>query len=223
MEHELILGRYRPLADLGEGGHGVVTLAYDTKMARRVAIKRIPLSHAGVRRLQDTTGLAEARTAAMLNHPNIVTVHEWDTDLDEAFLIMEYVDGASIAELLDEDGPLDLDEASRRQLVDLLQAAGKYPPPPGAPTRSMGGPGCPWCPPHQCECERSPGNGDSRECVSFFVPPGKGRQATVRRRGGTPSKSVPGPQRLGARKPCSARRNTFQCRHRRPLLVRRKA
>lgn len=112
MEHELILGRYRPLADLGEGGHGTVTLAFDTKMARRVAIKRIPLSHAGVRRLDVTTGLAEARTTAMLNHPNIVTVHEWDTDLDEAFLIMEHVDGAPLSDLLDAYAPLDPDEAA---------------------------------------------------------------------------------------------------------------
>ncbi len=108
----LILGRYRPLADLGEGGHGTVTLAFDTKMARRVAVKRIPLSRAGVRRLDTTTGLAEARTSAMLNHPGIVTVHEWDTDSDEAFLIMEHVDGASLAELLDVYAPLDPDEAS---------------------------------------------------------------------------------------------------------------
>ena len=45
-------------------------------------------------------------------HPAIVTVHEWDTDSDEAFLIMEHVDGASLAELLDDSGPLDLDEAA---------------------------------------------------------------------------------------------------------------
>ncbi len=112
MEQALILGRYRPLADIGEGGHGTVTLAFDTKMARRVAIKRIPLSHAGVRRLGGTTGLAEARTSAMLNHPNIITVHEWDTDLDEAFLIMEHVDGVSLAQLLDAYAPLDADEAA---------------------------------------------------------------------------------------------------------------
>ncbi|HEX9092534.1 MAG TPA: serine/threonine-protein kinase, partial [Coriobacteriia bacterium] len=112
MEQELILGRYRPLAELGEGGHGAVTLAFDTKMARRVAIKRIPLSHAGIRRLAATTGLQEARTAALLNHPSIVTMHEWDTDADEAFLIMEHVDGASLAELLDAYAPLDLDEAA---------------------------------------------------------------------------------------------------------------
>jgi serine/threonine protein kinase len=111
-EHGLILGRYRPLSELGEGGHGAVDLAFDTKMTRRVAIKRIPLSHAGVRRLGQTTGLAEARTAALLNHPNIVTMYEWDTDEDEAYLIMEHVDGCSLADLLDAYSPLDADEAA---------------------------------------------------------------------------------------------------------------
>jgi hypothetical protein len=112
VEQGLILGRYRPLAELGEGGHGAVDLAFDTKMARRVAIKRIPLSHAGVRRLGQTTGLAEARTSALLNHPNVVTVHEWDTDDDEAFLIMEHVDGAPLSELLATYAPLEPDEAA---------------------------------------------------------------------------------------------------------------
>ena len=112
METGLILGRYRPLAELGEGGHGAVDLAFDTKMARRVAIKRIPLSRTGVKLLARTTGLREARTAALLNHPNTVTVYEWDTDEDEAFLIMEHVDGASLADLLDAYAPLDADEAA---------------------------------------------------------------------------------------------------------------
>jgi hypothetical protein len=112
VEQGLILGRYRPLAELGEGGHGAVDLAFDTKMARRVAIKRIPLSHAGVRRLGQTTGLAEARTSALLNHPNVVTVFEWDTDADEAFLIMEHVDGAPLSDLLDAYAPLEPDEAA---------------------------------------------------------------------------------------------------------------
>lgn len=113
MEQRLILDRYRPLYEIGEGGHGTVVLAYDTRMARRVAIKRmlIPLDeHGGVR---SRRGLQEARMAAMLNHPNIVTVHEWDTDEDEAFLIMEYVDGASLADALDHaEGPLGLDAAA---------------------------------------------------------------------------------------------------------------
>jgi serine/threonine-protein kinase len=112
VDEALILGRYRPLAELGEGGHGTVDLAFDTKMARRVAIKRIPVTKRGIQILARTTGLREARTAALLNHPNIVTVYEWDTDDDEAFLIMEHVDGASLAGLLDLYAPLDLDEAA---------------------------------------------------------------------------------------------------------------
>lgn len=111
MEEPLILDRYRPLADLGAGGHGSVVLAFDTKMARRVAIKRLPLprDRSGVRTAP--TGLAEARTAAMLNHPNIVIVHEWDADSDEAFIVMEALDGPSLADLLDETGePFTLDE-----------------------------------------------------------------------------------------------------------------
>ncbi len=112
MEAPLILDRYRPLETLGEGGHGTVVLAYDEKMARRVAIKRIPLSEAGVRRLASTTGLREARTTALLNHPNVVTVHEWDTDEDEAFLIMEHVDGADLVDVLDERAPLGPDAAA---------------------------------------------------------------------------------------------------------------
>jgi hypothetical protein len=112
VDEALILARYRPLAELGEGGHGTVDLAFDTKMARRVAIKRIPLTRRGIQILSHTTGLREARTAALLNHPNIVTVYEWDTDEDEAFLIMEHIDGVSLAALLELYTPLSLDEAA---------------------------------------------------------------------------------------------------------------
>lgn len=113
MDEPLILDRYRPIADLGSGGHGSVVLAFDTKMARRVAIKRLPLPRDAAGRQLTRTGLAEARTAALLNHPNIVTVHEWDTDSDEAFIVMEHLDGMSIAEVLDVTGePFTLDEVA---------------------------------------------------------------------------------------------------------------
>ena len=125
MDEGLILGRYRPLAELGEGGHGAVDLAFDTKMARRVAIKRIPVTRRGIEILSHTTGLREARTAALLNHPNIVTVYEWDTDDDEAFLIMEHVDGASLADILDVYAPLNPDEAASviGQVADAISFA----------------------------------------------------------------------------------------------------
>lgn len=110
VEEQLILDRYRPLADLGSGGFGSVALAFDTKMTRRVAIKRLPLPSG---RTPGRTGLAEARTAALLNHPAIVTVHEWDTDESDAYIVMEDIDGASLADIIDErDAPLDDDEAA---------------------------------------------------------------------------------------------------------------
>jgi len=113
VEEQLILDRYRPLADLGSGGHGSVVLAFDTRMARRVAIKRLPLPLDRTGRPLTRTGLAEARTAALLNHPGIVTVHEWDLDESDAYIVMEDIDGASLAEILDRrQAPLDLDEAA---------------------------------------------------------------------------------------------------------------
>jgi hypothetical protein len=123
VEEPLILDRYRPLTDLGAGGHGWVVLAFDTKMARRVAIKRLPLPHG---RAAVRTGLAEARTAAMLNHPHIVTVHEWEADDEAAYLVMEHIDGLSLADLLDSLGaPLDDDEAATivRAVGDALSFA----------------------------------------------------------------------------------------------------
>lgn len=122
MEQQLILDRYRPLTELATGGFGEVTLAYDTRMQRRVAIKRLPFPHDRSGHPVAPAGLAEARTAALLNHPNIVTVYEWDTDDDEAFIIMEYVDGASLADLLDAyRGPLDDDEAAA--VIESVAAA----------------------------------------------------------------------------------------------------
>ncbi len=122
MELPLILDRYRPLGELGRGGHGSVVLAFDTKMARRVAIKRLPLPLDRAGRPLAKAGLAEARTGALLNHPSIVTVHEWDTDSDEAFIVMEAIDGVSLAQLLDATGtPLTLDEAAA--LVEAVSAA----------------------------------------------------------------------------------------------------
>ena len=125
MDDPLILDRYRPLAELGAGGHGSVVLAFDTKMARRVAIKQLPLPTDAAGRAAPRAGLAEARTAALLNHPNIVTVHEWDTDGEYAYIVMEHIDGLSLADILDETrAPLDLDEAAA--VIEAVAAAVTY-------------------------------------------------------------------------------------------------
>ena len=113
MDDQLILDRYRPLAELGSGGHGTVVRAFDTRMARRVAIKRLPLPVDRAGRPLARAGLAEARTAALLNHPAIVIVHEWDSDDEYAYIVMEDIDGVSLADVLDATGePLETDEVA---------------------------------------------------------------------------------------------------------------
>ena len=110
-EEQLILGRYRVLAEAGAGGFGTVQLAWDTRMQRRVAVKVIDLTGIAeqqgqtlddVSDLPNTaiTGLDEARTAAMLNNANIVTVHDFEVQDNFAYLIMEYVDGMTLTQLL---------------------------------------------------------------------------------------------------------------------------
>lgn len=121
MDQPLILDRYRPLEDLASGGFGDVVLAYDTRMQRRVAIKRLPLPQSRFGPQTTPAGLAEARTAALLNHPAIVTVHEWDTDSDEAFIIMEFIEGPSLADILDAYEALDLDTVAA--IVESVAAA----------------------------------------------------------------------------------------------------
>jgi len=83
-ENDLILNRYRVLEKLGTGGFGSVYRAFDERIARRVAIKVLPLlttsgkdaSKATTKKLNEAAliGLEEARTAAMLSHPNIVSL-----------------------------------------------------------------------------------------------------------------------------------------------------
>ena len=109
MAAELILGRYRPLGSLGKGGGGSVELCWDTRIQRRVAIKRMALAE-GTPGAQ-VPGLAEARTGAMLNHPSIVSVYDFETRGNEAFLIMEAIEGPSLRTVIKDTpaGEFDLD------------------------------------------------------------------------------------------------------------------
>lgn len=127
---EVLLGRYRVLARRGVGGFGTVCTCWDTRLQRRVAIKRIPLlTNADLRGVSASTveeALAEARTACLLAHPNIVSVHDFETDGDFAYIVMEYVDGLNLAELLGrvEGGTLTHDECAH--LVSSMADALSY-------------------------------------------------------------------------------------------------
>ena len=103
-EPEILLDRYRVLARRGNGGFGTVCTCWDTRLQRRVAIKRMPLLGAsetpGVLASTVDEALSEARTACLLAHPNIVTVHDFEIEGDYAYLVMEFVDGLNLSELL---------------------------------------------------------------------------------------------------------------------------
>ena len=105
------IGRYAVLRKLGAGAMGVVWLAHDPHLERDVAIKVLPEAYSQdegyVKRF-----LREARLAAKLHHTNTVTVHDVGTDGDLAYMVMELVEGDSLAKIIDGDQPLDWREAT---------------------------------------------------------------------------------------------------------------
>jgi eukaryotic-like serine/threonine-protein kinase len=88
---------YKILEKLGEGGMGQVYLAQDTKLERKVALKFLP-SHLTVDKEARARFEREAKAAAALNHPNIVTIYEISEFDRQTFIAMEYGDGISLRE-----------------------------------------------------------------------------------------------------------------------------
>jgi serine/threonine-protein kinase len=109
MEVVDLSARYTTEGTLGKGGMGEVLLATDTRLERKVAIKRIlgegARSRTAVRRF-----LTEAKSIAKLNHPNIVQIYDYGRAEDGPFLIMEFVEGSSLLGRC-QQGALPLDEA----------------------------------------------------------------------------------------------------------------
>ena len=103
------LGPYQIDAPLGAGGMGEVYKATDTRLDRTVAIKVLPEHVANDPDLKQRFE-REARTVAALNHPHICTLHDIGTQDGIDFLVMEYLDGETLAQRL-EKGTLPLDQA----------------------------------------------------------------------------------------------------------------
>ncbi|MEY2475139.1 MAG: eukaryotic-like serine/threonine-protein kinase [Actinomycetota bacterium] len=93
-------GRYRLVAPIGTGASAHVFLADDVTLKRRVAVKVLHAALADdesfLRRFR-----AEAQSAAALNHPNIMRVYDWGEDLDGPYLVLEYLAGGSLRDMLD--------------------------------------------------------------------------------------------------------------------------
>ncbi len=117
------ISHYQVKSQLGEGGMGVVYEAEDTNLGRHVALKFLTPSMANdeglLQRFQ-----REARAASSLNHPNICTIHGIEQHETEHFIVMELLDGESLADRI-RRGPLDIDTVLRLgiQIVDALESA----------------------------------------------------------------------------------------------------
>jgi eukaryotic-like serine/threonine-protein kinase len=118
------LGPYRILSPLGAGGMGEVYRAHDSKLGRDVAIKTLPPEFAG-----DPERLArfrrEARALATLNHPNIAAIYGLEESNQVDCLVLELVEGETLAECIKRTGPLPVHKALdyARQIAEALEAA----------------------------------------------------------------------------------------------------
>ena len=116
------IGPYRLTQQLGRGGMGEVFLAWDERLGRRVALKRIrrdgPVSH------KDERLRREARAAAQLSHPAVVQVHDLLEDASGDVIVLEYVEGRTLRELMADGLPgLPLVLRLAREIAEGLAAA----------------------------------------------------------------------------------------------------
>jgi tetratricopeptide (TPR) repeat protein len=112
--------RYEVREQIGSGGMGIVVRAHDRRLGRDVALKRLPDNLKDHPKAVDLF-LREARAAAALNHPNIVTVHDVDEEAGTFFITMELLMGRTLSQLLREHGKLAPRDVAR---VGLQVAAG---------------------------------------------------------------------------------------------------
>src|SRR5579864_5306472 len=118
------LGPYRILSPLGAGGMGEVYRAHDSKLGRDVAVKMLPPEFA-----HDPERLArfrrEARALATLNHPNIAAIYGLEESNQVDCLVLELVEGETLAECIKRTGPLPIHTALdyARQIAEALEAA----------------------------------------------------------------------------------------------------
>lgn len=108
MNGRVIAGRYELSALIGQGGMGQVWTAYDGRLDRRVAVKLLRPDHMAAPTAADEMRrrfVRECRVTAQVSHPGLVTVHDAGNDDDDLYLVMQYVEGADLADHLAEHDP----------------------------------------------------------------------------------------------------------------------
>lgn len=120
----VIAGRYRLDVRLGRGGMGVVWQATDLFLGRRVAVKELAIDETlsdSEALLQRERTLREARAAAQLRHPHIIVVHDVVVQDEQPYIVMELIEGGSLAGRVSRQGPMDARTVARMG-IDLLGA-----------------------------------------------------------------------------------------------------
>ena len=124
----VVASRYALLREIGRGGMGIVWLAEDRMIGRRVAIKELHLP-AGVpddeRKILEERVLREARTAGRLNDPGVVTVYDVVQESGNTYIVMELIQAPTLAQIVNRQGPLPQEQVARlaEQLLSALEAA----------------------------------------------------------------------------------------------------
>ncbi|WP_243717653.1 serine/threonine-protein kinase [Actinomadura sp. KC345] len=124
----LLARRYRLVTHVGRGGMGTVWQAHDEVLGRDVAVKEVILPHGLTdeeRAVHHKRTFREARTAARLGHPGVVTVYDVVEEDDRPWIIMELIRARSLDQVIKQDGPLDARRAAEigRQMLAALHAA----------------------------------------------------------------------------------------------------
>ena len=128
VDEQLIDGRYARREQLGRGGFGIVWRAYDTLLQRDVAVKEVLfpafLDKDDQAALREKV-LREARAAARLSHPSLVTVFDVVEEEDRPFIVMQLVDAPTLAQRVAREGPMSDREAAAmgEEVLDALTTA----------------------------------------------------------------------------------------------------
>ncbi|MFI0404878.1 serine/threonine-protein kinase [Actinomadura sp. 3N508] len=124
----LLARRYRLVTQVGRGGMGTVWQAHDEVLGRDVAVKEVILPHGLTdeeRAVHHKRTFREARTAARLGHPGVVTVYDVVEEDDRPWIIMELIRARSLDQVIKQEGPLEVHRAAEigRQMLAALHAA----------------------------------------------------------------------------------------------------